>query len=284
MNTQPTQPDKRGRYAALDELNRELRFFPADAAKAKTMTKAQAEHFNANGIVHPFTIYDETEAAENCKYFDWMIAEVEKANDGRNAYSINGYQAKCQKLYDMVVDPRILDLVEDILGPNIVCWGTHFFCKMPGDPKLVAWHQDASYWPLSPSKTVTVWLAIDDADAGNAAMKVIPGTHNVGQVEFEETNEEDQVLNQKIINAERYGDPMYVEMKAGQLSLHADMLVHGSDANMSDRRRCGLTIRYCTADVRGQYYARSIICRGSDPSGHWANIPRPDGEDMSPQK
>ena len=76
--------------------------------------------------------------------------------DGRDSYAINGYHMRCRGLWDIVTEPRILDYVEDIVGPNIIAWGTHFFCKMPHDGKTVAWHQDSSYWPLTPTKALTV--------------------------------------------------------------------------------------------------------------------------------
>src|SRR5213078_3074180 len=74
-----------------------------------------------------------------------------------------------------------------LLGENVIGWGSHFFCKMPGDGKSVSWHQDASYWPLTPSKAVTVWLAIDDADVGNACMRFIPGSHWFGHLTYRMT-------------------------------------------------------------------------------------------------
>ena len=108
---------------------------------------------------------------------------------------------------------------------------THYFCKEPGDTKQVTWHQDASYWPLTPSKVVTVWLAIDDADEENSAMKVIPGSHLHAQIPFEHsTVEENNVLGQSVHQAEDYGEaPVAFEMKAGQISLHTDLLLHGSE-------------------------------------------------------
>lgn len=130
---------------------------------------------------------------------------------------------------------------------------------------------------------VTVWLAIDDADLGNGAMQFIPGSHVHGQIEFTESQEdESNVLDQTVGNAESYGDaPVVTELKAGQVSLHTDWLLHGSEPNLSNRRRCGLTMRFCSADVRALkegWNVRTIICRGSDSSGHWADNPRPDGE------
>jgi ectoine hydroxylase-related dioxygenase (phytanoyl-CoA dioxygenase family) len=149
---------------------------------------------------------------------------------------------------------------------------------MPGDGKAVSWHQDASYWPLTPSKTVTVWLAIDDADRENACMRFIPGSQHYGHLTYKLTENDDaNVLNQTVEDAERFGDPMDVELKAGEMSLHSDLLLHGSEANNSSRRRCGLTLRYCAADVRAHmdWNQKGVIVSGRDESGHWSNHPRP---------
>ena len=150
---------------------------------------------------------------------------------------------------------------------------------MPKDGKLVSWHQDASYWPLTPSKTVTVWLAIDDADEKNGAMKFIPRSHLHAQLEFEDSvSDDNNVLYQKVTEAEKFGDPpVSVILKAGQISLHSDWLLHGSGYNNSFKRRCGLTMRFASSEVKAYlgWNKNSIICKGTDKSGHWNNIPRP---------
>lgn len=147
------------------------------------------------------------------------------------------------------------------------------------------WHQDASFWALSPARTVTVWLAIDDADAENAAMRFIPRTHDKGAMKVREAAG-DAVFH---IETDLAGDlpaPFTNTLRAGQISLHADMLVHGSLANRSGRRRCGLTLRYCPPEVEitDEAWARgveAILCRGSDPSGRWTHHPRPDNDDIT---
>lgn len=188
----------------------------------------------------------------------------------------------CGGIWDVAVEPRILDLVEDLIGPDLVCTMTHYFAKMPGDDKRVSWHQDASYWPLTPSKVVTVWLAIDDVDDDNRPMMFIPGSHRHGQIPFDRsTAEENNVLNQSVHDPEHWGDsPVAVRLRAGQVSLHTHLLLHGSEPNRSQRRRCGLTLRYHPPDVcrRETDHAAGIICRGHDPSGYWQHIERPDGE------
>jgi len=149
---------------------------------------------------------------------------------------------------------------------------------MPSDGKQVAWHQDSSYWPLTPSKAVTVWLAVDDADVENACMRFVSGSHHFGAMTFRPSDPaEHNVLNQTIENVEKYGQFVDDCLKAGEISLHSDLLLHGSDDNASDRRRCGLTLRYAPAEVRAymDWNQKGVWVSGSDPSGHWSNRPRP---------
>ena len=246
----------------------------------KTSPALRSNQFNERGYIFPLDVFGPQEIASHRAYFDDLLAKAQAA--GWDSYGINGWQQYCAGLYDLVTDDRILDYVQDLLGENLVLRGSHYFAKMPGDSKQVSWHQDASYWPLTPSKTVTAWLAIDDADLGNGAMQFIPRSHIHGQIAFTESEaDENNVLDQTVVNAESYGNPPVVtELKAGQMSLHTDWLLHGSEANMSNRRRCGLTMRFVSPDLRALkgWNQRSTICRGSDPSGHWANNSRPDGE------
>jgi hypothetical protein len=258
----------------------ELGFRTVGTDRARRLTKAEIIQYNTFGFVQPFDIFDAREMAAIRAYFDRLMSDLGE----RGAYGINCYQARLSGLWDIATDPRILDLVEDIAGPDFVCWASAVLSKAPRDPRQVPWHQDASFWKLSPARTVTVWLAIDDVDAGNAAMRFIPGTHDKGVIETSAMGA-DSVFHKGIADAERFGTPFTNTLAAGQVSLHADMLVHGSEANRSDRRRCGLTLRYCPTSVRitDADWARgveAILCRGSDPAGHWTHHPRPGNDDI----
>jgi non-heme Fe2+,alpha-ketoglutarate-dependent halogenase len=260
----------------LARLGRDLRFHPSKTEKPKVMTREQVEAFNRDGFVRPFRVYSPEEIADIRAYFDRLLAQY--VAEGKDSYSISSAHLRHGRVYDILTNPRIVALVKDLLGEDVVGWGTHFFCKMPRDGKAVAWHQDASYWPLSPSKAVTVWLAIDDADPENANMRFIAGSHHVGHLTFRPSDpSEHNVLNQTIENAEQYGPVVDDSLKAGECSLHSDLLLHGSKANMSDRRRCGLTIRYAAADVRAgmDWNLKGVVVSGKDSSGHWANPKRP---------
>jgi len=268
-------PDDR----TLDMENRDLRFHPSTVTNLKILTPEQVTSFNQNGYLKNIRIFDESEILTHRRYFDELLAKV--IASGGNSYSISTAHMKYGKVYDLLTNPRILAVVCDLLGENVVAWGSHYFCKMPHDGKRVAWHQDASYWPLTPAKTVTVWLAIDDADVENACMRFIPGSQTLGHLTYKMTEETaSNVLNQEVENVERFGTPLDVELKAGEVSIHADLLLHGSEANESDRRRCGLTLRYCAADVRAYagWNAKGILVCGTDPTNHWGNPPRPDSD------
>ncbi|MEZ4621490.1 MAG: phytanoyl-CoA dioxygenase family protein [Caldilineaceae bacterium] len=257
-------------------MDRDLKFHPSTVTDPQALTRAQIEAYNRDGYVKGLRVFSNEEMADHRGYFDELLAKVMAA--GKDSYSISTAHLTYGRVYDLLTHPRIVAHVKDILGENVVGWGSHYFCKMPHDGKRVSWHQDASFWPMSPSKTVTVWLAIDNADVENACMRFVPGSHHYGHLTYHLSEEaENNVLNQTVDNADQFGDPVDDELQAGELSLHSDLLLHGSEANDSDRRRCGLTLRYCAANVRAgmDWNAKGVIVSGSDPSGHWANPPRP---------
>jgi len=261
----------------IDKIPRDLHFHPSDPSRTRTLSSEQVEAYNYDGYIKGMRIFSSEETAAIRAYFDDLLARI--LESGGDSYSISTAHVHYGRVWDLLNDERIVAHVKDILGPDVIGWGSHFFCKMPHDGKRVSWHQDASYWPMSPSKTVTVWLAIDDADTENACMRFIPGTHRHGHMTYHLSEEdENNVLFQTVPNAEEYGDPVNVELQAGEISMHSDMLLHGSEANDSDRRRCGLTLRYCAADVRAMqgWHLKGVVVAGSDPEDHWANPARPE--------
>jgi ectoine hydroxylase-related dioxygenase (phytanoyl-CoA dioxygenase family) len=260
----------------LDQIERDLRFHPLGVENPQTLTREQIAAFNRDGFIKGIRIFDEDEIAAHRRYFDRLLARV--IAEGGDSYSISTAHLKYPEVYDLLTHPRVVAVVKDLLGENVVGWGSHYFCKMPRDGKRVSWHQDASYWPLTPSKTVTVWLAIDDADVENACMRFIPGSHLYGHLTWQlSEDDEDNVLNQTIPNVERFGAPVDDVLRAGEISIHSDLTLHGSEANESDRRRCGLTLRYCAADVRAfmGWNAKGVVVSGVDADGHWVNAARP---------
>ena len=252
----------------------------------RTLSPESIEAFNQKGYIEPLPLFTPDEAGRHRAYLDGLLNQFQRA--GRDAYDINEYHHVCQGIFDIVTNPTLLDYVEDLIGPNIVCWGSHYFCKMPHDEREVPFHQDAPYWPFRPAKAVTAWIAIDDVYTDAGPMCFLPGSHRQGRLAWQRRTE-NVVLELEVANRDSLEAPHPLLLKAGELSLHTDLLVHGSAANHSDHRRCGLTIRYVPPDVwiksdEHLGWTRSaILCRGNDPSGRWPNNPPPQRSEFGPK-
>lgn len=184
---------------------------------------------------------------------------------------------------EMVRHPRILDAVEDVLGPDILCWNTSFFIKEARDPGFVSWHQDATYWGLSSADVMTVWVAMSPANKVSGCMKFIAGTHRQ-QVAHADTFDKNNLLTrgQEIAVEVNEADAVHAELKPGQASLHHVLLFHGSEPNRSDERRIGLAIRYIPTHLKQAVGSRdwATLVRGKDSYHHFepAHVPKRDLE------
>lgn len=261
-------------------------FVPVATHSPQSLSAGQIESFNRDGFISPLRALTKQETLDNKTYFNDLLARLSRFEDDRDAYSIMNYHDCCKGIWNLAQHPVILDYVEDLIGPDIVCWTTHYFCKLPSDSKPVAWHQDATYWPIRPTRTVTVWLAVDDVDESNSPMEFIVGSHTLGALRWQRAPK-DTVLHQEIPDATTLGPTFANVLPAGSLSLHTSTLVHGSKANISNtKRRCGLTLRYIPPSCGVLANAKStlnkgIVCRGD--GGAWTHIPEPSGEDLSPK-
>ena len=197
-----------------------------------------------------------------------------------------------QKLYlllnwvnELVRQPRILDAVEDILGPDLLCWQTTFFIKDPGAKGYVSWHQDATYWGLSSPDVCTAWLALSPATLESGAMKVAPGTHKLSQLPHEDTFNPDNLLTrgQELKADIDHGNVVDLLLDPGEISLHHIMLAHASEPNRSNDRRIGLAIRYIAPHVRQATGVpdSAMLVRGEDKFGNF-ELETPPIADMHP--
>ena len=262
----------------LRSMPRDLRFLPSSTQNPTTITKGQLESFNHRGYLTGIRILDAESVEQHRSVFDGRLAAALAA--GQSSFSLSSAHLRFPDVYDLMHHPTILGCVSDIIGSEIIGLAAQYFCKLPADDTTIAWHQDASYWPLTPSKTVTVWLAIDDVDIDNACMRFVSGSHLHGPIAFRSSEaSERNVLDQTVDDVERYGSLVDVELAAGEASIHSDLLLHSSRENISDRRRCGLTLRYCTPDVRALpgfgWEREGVLISGTDPDQHWGNPPRP---------
>jgi hypothetical protein len=174
--------------------------------------------------------------------------------------------------------PKILDAVEDVIGPDILCWSTTFFTKEANSPSFVSWHQDATYWGLSTDDVITAWVAFADAPVESGAMKFWPGSHLKNQLEHRDTFATDNLLSrgQEIAVDVPEGAGVDVALKAGEMSLHHVLLAHSSGPNTTGDRRIGYAIRYIPPHVR-QLKVRdsAMLVRGRDTCGNFDLEPEP---------
>ena len=143
-------------------------------------------------------------------------------------------------------DPAILDMVSQLIGPDICLWNMSFFAKPASNGKRTPWHQDGQYWPIRPLATCTVWIAIDDATVENGCLRYVPGSHRTNRLMRHEVNSSpDVTLNQELTRDE-YDEAEAVDLvlEAGQMALHDVYIAHGSEENRSPHPRRGMTMRF----------------------------------------
>jgi non-haem Fe2+, alpha-ketoglutarate-dependent halogenase len=178
------------------------------------------------------------------------LKKIEKIEADHGGKWPSEYALKPHLVYpfldEIIKHPDILDQVEKILGPDIICWQCRFFIKNPGDGGFVSWHQDISYWGVDINENIlTAWLAFTPATKGNGVMKVIPGTHKLKLLPHREGAGSALTVRGQEVDVEvDESQAVYMELQTGEMSLHHVKLFHGSDPNESDERRVGLAIRY----------------------------------------
>ena len=152
------------------------------------------------------------------------------------------------KFLRFAMNPDILDMVTQILGPDVIFWACSLFAKPASDGLGVPWHQDGHYWPMKPLAACTVWVAIDDATPENGCMRYIPGSHKSGTLSHRSDKSPDFALTQAV-EEDQFDESSAKDdvLLAGQLSIHDAHLIHGSAPNRSNKRRAGVTFRYMPA-------------------------------------
>ena len=247
-----------------------------------TVNEDSQEFFAANGYLTGIEIMSPAEMATYQREFDRLEATV-----GKQAAQVGltNVHKENERIWELVTHPKVLATVSQVLGPDLLLLGSHFFCKYPDlRESYVSWHQDVTYWGLEPPTAVTLWLSIDGADVENGCMQFIPGSHQEGLLPHGKAQVKGNLLsvNQEISSdLVKSEDAVHVELVAGSASLHNGMLIHGSNPNHSTRRRCGLTMRFTRTDVvaTGDPEAvqwKPILIQGEDKFGNFNLDPWPE--------
>ncbi|MDE0383184.1 MAG: phytanoyl-CoA dioxygenase family protein [Defluviicoccus sp.] len=240
------------------------------------LTSGQIAQYRRDGYVFPLKVLD----AHEIPPLRARLEALEAENGGRLKPSQRGKSHLLFKwLDDLIRDPRILDPIEQLIGPDILCWNTIFWIKEAGSRSFVSWHQDSRYWGLSSDKVVSAWLALSPASARAGCMRVMPGTHIGDTLAHRDTYHDDNMLTrgQEIVEGVDDGAAVHMPLEAGQMSLHSYRLAHASGPNLSDDRRIGISMHFMppdTAQVVGEWDSAALV-RGTDRFGHFEHTPIP---------
>jgi len=248
----------------------------------KILSQAQIDQFWRDGCVFPVRVMPEAEALEIRRRLETFESE--------NGGPLKGaLRHKSHLLFtwlgDLVRNDRIVDAIEDLYGPNLLCWTTNFFIKEASNPAFVSWHQDSTYWGLDKPDVVTAWVALTPSNKANGAMKFIPASHTRDQIPHRDTFAKNNLLTrgQEVAVEVDESKAVAITLEPGEISLHHVRLVHGSPPNPSHDRRIGFAIRYIpttVAQIAGEDSA--TLVRGVDTHRHFELEPRPT-RDMDPE-
>jgi len=247
----------------------------------ETTNEQLSAAYQKDGFLTGIRVADETAAKHYHDAYNALEAEVgaEKCEIG-----LIDWHFEHQFIWELATHPKIVDVIESLIGPDVMLLATHFFCKYGPRDKFVAWHQDVTYWGLEPPEAITAWYAIDDSDTGNGCMRVIPGSHQRGIQAHGKSKQAGNLLsiNQEVLVTEVEAETAVdLVLKGGEMSIHHGQMIHGSLPNHSTRRRCGLTIRYIPPGVRQaaenslKMPWKPILLRGEDKYQNFTTVPNP---------
>jgi non-heme Fe2+,alpha-ketoglutarate-dependent halogenase len=245
------------------------------------LSPEQVEQFRREGYVCPVPVMSASEAAGLRR----QLEAVESRQGGRlEAVQRSRAFLLFKWLDDLIRDPRVLDPIEQLIGPDILCWSTIFWIKDAGSKSFVSWHQDNTYWGLSSRNVVTAWFAISDASVEAGCMSVLPGSHLGETLEHEDTYHQDNMLTRgQAIRGIDEARAVYMPLAAGEMSIHNYCLAHGSGPNVSADRRIGVSMHFmppATKQVVGNWDCAALV-RGRDAYGNFEATPVP-AKDFDP--
>lgn len=239
----------------------------------KALARGQVESYRYDGFLSPFTALDPDQTASclaGLECFErWLGGPVPKADMHWRSLT-----HACLPFYaDLARNPRILDVVEDLIGPDILVWTSTFFIKESSSPTFAAWHQDSTYFGLDPYEQVTVWVALTDASQDAGCIEVLSAHGQPRQMRHVPKKLANSInrTGQTITEPLDESDVRAMPLEAGQFSMHHTLCVHRSAPNNTPHRRVGLGINYIPTHVRptGSHRMPAMLVRGTDRYGNF---------------
>lgn len=239
------------------------------------LSPSEIESFHRDGFLTPLRVF----SAEEARSLRKKLERVERDAGSRAPELRTDLHLLTRWAWDAVRDPRIVEPVRRLLGPDLLLWSLNWFIKEPRDGKFVSYHQDATYWGLEPHDVVTAWIALSDTGPESGPMRFVPGSHRGALCDHRETWESDNLLSrgQTIDHAFSDEQTVLAPLQIGEMSIHHVRLIHGSEPNHSEDRRIGMVARFAATHVRQtRVEDTAVLVSGRDDYGHFQLLPAPE--------
>jgi non-haem Fe2+, alpha-ketoglutarate-dependent halogenase len=228
----------------------------------RLLTEAQQRRYQQDGLVFPVRVL----SPDQVRTYRLACDELEAHLGGKpRTVEVRQMHLHFRWAYELATHPRVLDAVEDVLGPDLLIWATELFAKHPHDTAVsIGWHRDRSYMGFA-GETTTAWIALSNSSAANGCMRAVPGPARRDMVS---ANHSGPGVDDR--------DAVDVVLGAGEMSLHDADILHGSAPNRSDEKRVGFVIRFVTPQARPLAGRPPVIlARGSDRHNYFQVVDPP---------
>jgi non-haem Fe2+, alpha-ketoglutarate-dependent halogenase len=248
----------------------------------KALTQEQIDSFRYNGFLFPIPALSRTEVANCLSGLERLEAELGSTiADADPKWRSHGH-IHSPWLNDLIRHPRILDAIEDLIGPNILAWTSTFFIKEPRSLTYAAWHQDGGYFGLQPKQSVCAWVALTEASRAAGCMEQLSFRGKPRLYQHAPLGLANSInrAGQTIVEEFDQTNPTAMDLPAGSFSLHHELAVHRSAPNNASYRRVGVGLNYIPTHVRvdGPVRCNAMLVRGEDRFGHFDLVEPPSGE------
>jgi non-haem Fe2+, alpha-ketoglutarate-dependent halogenase len=248
----------------------------------KALTQAQIDSYRYNGFLFPIPALTPDEIAVCLAGLERLETELGSPVAAADVKWRSHAYAHSPWFNALIRHPKILDAIEDVIGPNILVWTSTFFIKEPHSPTFAAWHQDGSYFGLEPHEQVCAWVALSDASREAGCMEHLSGRGAARQLHHSPLGLANSInrAGQTIMESFDETGPVAMSLQAGEFSLHHEFSVHRSAPNNASHRRVGIGLNYIPTHIRVDSPVRlcAMLVRGEDTHGHFDLIEPPSAE------
>ena len=246
----------------------------------RMLSAEQISRFDEEGYLVPIRVL----TAQRMGYYVRRLEAFEARYPDERAKLGLKANLLCPWIDELVCYARVLDVLQDLMGPNILSWSPGFKIKSPDGRTYAGWHQDSTYIGVAP-RYMLCTLAFTEHTVETGCVWVLPGSHRWGQLPHAEEALGDCILSRNYFTTSSVDESraVAVELEPGEMSIHQGTLLHGSRPNHSTERRVSLIMDYVPTDARqtGGERESAMLVRGVDTYHRFGVDPHP-AEEMSP--